>query len=62
MRRYLGTTFLTSVLTGLASAAWSLIVGLELALVWGVLNFLLNFIPLIGNIVGILPPTLYAVM
>lgn len=62
VRRYLGTTFLTSVLTGLASAAWSLVVGLELALVWGVLNFLLNFIPVVGNIVGILPPTLYALI
>lgn len=62
VRRYLGTTFLTSVLTGLASAGWSLVVGLELALVWGLLNFLLNFIPLIGNIIGVVPPTLYAVV
>ena len=60
VRRYLGTTFLTSILTGVVSAGWSLVVGLELALVWGVLNFLLNFIPLVGNIVGVLPPTLYA--
>lgn len=60
VRRYLGTTFLTSILTGVVSAGWSLMVGLELALVWGVLNFLLNFIPLVGNIVGVLPPTLYA--
>lgn len=62
IRRYLGTTFLTSILTGLASSAWSLLVGLELPLVWGVLNFLLNFVPLVGNIVGIFPPTLYAVV
>jgi AI-2 transport protein TqsA len=62
VRRYLGTTFLTSILTGVASAGWSLVVGLELALVWGVLNFLLNFIPLVGNVVGILPPTLYALV
>lgn len=62
VRRYLGTTFVTSILTGLASAAWALLVGLDLALVWGILNFLLNFVPLVGNIVGILPPTLYAVV
>ena len=62
IRRYLGTTFLTSTLTGLASSAWSLLVGLELPLVWGALNFLLNFVPLVGNIVGIFPPTLYAVV
>ena len=28
----------------------------------GLLNFLLNFVPLIGNIVGVVPPTLYAVV
>jgi predicted PurR-regulated permease PerM len=53
-------TVLTSLITGVASAAWSFAVGLDLALIWGVLNFLLNFIPVIGNIVGIIPPTLYA--
>lgn len=62
IRRYLGVTALTSVITGVASALWAFTVGLELALVWGTLNFLLNFIPLIGNIVGIIPPTLYALV
>lgn len=62
IRQYLGTTALTSVITGVASALWAFAVGLELALVWGILNFLLNFIPLIGNIVGIVPPALYAVV
>ncbi|MFC6619800.1 AI-2E family transporter [Novosphingobium panipatense] len=60
VRRYLSTTLATSLLTGLASAAWAFATGLDLALVWGLLNFLLNFIPVIGNIVGIIPPVLYA--
>lgn len=60
VRRYFGTTLATSVLTGVASALWALATGLDLALVWGLLNFLLNFIPVIGNIVGIVPPVLYA--
>ena len=60
VRCYFGTTLATSVLTGVASAAWALATGLDLALVWGLLNFLLNFIPVIGNIVGIIPPVLYA--
>ncbi len=29
---------------------------------WGVLNFLLNFIPIVGNIIGIVPPTLFAII
>lgn len=60
VRVYFGTTLLTSILTGVASAAWALVTGLDLALVWGLLNFLLNFVPVIGNIVGIVPPVLYA--
>lgn len=60
VRRYLATTFGTSVLTGASSAVWALATGLDLALVWGLLNFLLNFIPIIGNVIGIIPPVLYA--
>jgi AI-2 transport protein TqsA len=60
IRRYLGTTLATSILTGIASALWSWMTGLELALVWGILNFLLNFVPVIGNIVGIVPPVIFA--
>ena len=62
VRQYLGVTALTSVITGVASGLWAVTVGLELALVWAILNFLLNFIPVIGNIIGIIPPTLYAVV
>jgi predicted PurR-regulated permease PerM len=61
-RQYIGTTMLTSLITGVASAVWPFAVGLDLALFWGVLNFLLNFIPVIGNIIGIIPPTLYALI
>jgi len=60
IRRYLGTTLATSILTGVASSLWSWMTGLELVLVWGILDFLLNFVPVIGNIVGILPPVLFA--
>jgi predicted PurR-regulated permease PerM len=62
IRKYLGVTFATSCLTGIASALWAYLNGLELALTWGVLNFLLNFVPVVGNIIGIVPPTLYAVV
>ncbi|HEV7263548.1 MAG TPA: AI-2E family transporter [Falsiroseomonas sp.] len=61
-RSYVGVTTFTSLLTGLACGGWAWAMGLDLALVWGVLNFLLNFIPVIGNIIGIVPPTLYALI
>ena len=62
IRQYLGITTFTSLVTGVASAAWAFAMGLDLALVWGVLNFVLNYIPVVGNIVGIVPPTLYALI
>lgn len=62
VRTYLGITTLTSVMTGFASALWAFSTGLDLALLWGVLNFLLNYVPVLGNIIGIIPPSLYAVI
>nr|WP_281419432.1 AI-2E family transporter [Falsiroseomonas tokyonensis] len=61
-RSYIGVTIVTSLLTGIASALWAAAMGLDLALTWGVLNFLLNFIPVAGNIIGIIPPTIYALL
>lgn len=62
IRDYLATTTATSLITGVASTLWALATGLDLALVWGTLNFLLNYIPVVGNLVGIVPPGLYAVV
>jgi len=61
-RQYLGISTLTSLLTGTATTLLAFAVGLDLALVWGVLNFLLNYVPVVGNLIGILPPSLYAFM
>jgi predicted PurR-regulated permease PerM len=56
MRRYLGTKVLTSALVGVLVWASLAIIGMELAGVFGVLAFLLNFIPVIGPvIVTVLP-------
>jgi AI-2 transport protein TqsA len=62
IRQYLAVTTVTSLLTGVATGLWALLIGLDLALVWGVLNFLLNYIPVVGNLVGIVPPSLYALI
>lgn len=62
VRRYAATMTATSILTGVASLLWALATGLDLALVWGILNFLLNYIPIIGNAAGAVLPTLYAVL
>ncbi|MCL5280903.1 MAG: AI-2E family transporter [Planctomycetes bacterium] len=56
IRRYLGTKVLTSAAVGVLVWASLAIIGMELAGVFGVLAFLLNFIPVIGPvIVTVLP-------
>ena len=50
----------TSVLTGLAFWAFAALDGIELQGEWGVIAFVLNFIPFIGSFVATLLPTLFA--
>ena len=49
-----------SVLTGLAFWAFALVDGLDLQREWGVIAFVLNFIPFIGSFIATLLPTLFA--
>ena len=56
------TRTLTSALTGTCTGLITLLVGLDFALVWAVLAFLLNYIPVIGSIIAVIPPTLLALI
>jgi len=58
VQRYLGLKTLTSLATGLLVGLWTAILGLEFAVVWGLLAFLLNYIPSIGSIVAAIPAVL----
>ncbi|HEY7662905.1 MAG TPA: AI-2E family transporter [Xanthobacteraceae bacterium] len=49
-----------SVLTGLVVWAFALLAGLELATAWGVIAFVLNYIPFIGPLVATVFPSLFA--
>jgi AI-2 transport protein TqsA len=49
-----------SVLTGLAFWAFAALDGIELQREWGVIAFVLNFIPFIGSFVATLLPALFA--
>jgi hypothetical protein len=59
--RYAWVKTLTSAITGTATALAALAIGLPLAWVWGFLTFLLEFIPSVGSVLAVLPPTLMAV-
>jgi predicted PurR-regulated permease PerM len=59
---YLWARTIAAVLQGVAVALLSWILGLDLALVWGLLAFLLNYIPTLGSVLAVLPPTLFALV
>jgi AI-2 transport protein TqsA len=56
IRRYLVIKFAVSAVTGTLVGIILALLGLELALVFGVLTFLLNFIPSVGSIIAVLLP------
>jgi predicted PurR-regulated permease PerM len=58
VQRYLGLKTLTSLATGLLISLWTSLLGLDFAVVWGLLAFLLNYIPNIGSIVAAIPAVL----
>lgn len=62
IRRYLVTKFLISASTGAIVGSILAIFGLDLALVFGVMAFLLNFIPSIGSVVSTLLPIPIAII
>lgn len=59
-RKYMVVRTVMSVLTGLIVWAFSALLGLELALAFGVIAFALNYIPFIGPLVATLLPTFFA--
>ncbi len=54
--KYIWTKFLVSLATGLTVGIFLRIMGLDLAIMFGVFAFLLNFIPSVGSIVATLLP------
>ena len=55
---YMKVKFFTSFSTGLFFGVISYALGIDFALFWGFLAFLLNFIPTVGSIAATIPPTL----
>ena len=56
VKKYIVTKFITSSATGILTGLIYWALGLELALIFGTLTFLLNFIPTFGSIVAVLLP------
>lgn len=60
VEEYLGLKTLISLLVGGLAAITLWLFGVQFALLWGVLTFLLNFIPNIGALIATVPPVLVA--
>ena len=59
---YLGTLTLISLGTGICTWAALEVIGVELAIGWGVLTFILNYIPTVGSIIATGPPVMMAML
>ena len=62
VRQYLVTKTLISAVTGVITTFILLLTGVDFALLWGFLTFLLNFIPNLGSIVATLLPVTLALL
>ena len=62
LKEYLRIKTLVSLMTGGTIAVWMWAVGLDFAMLWGVLAFLLNYVPNIGSIIAAVPAVLLALV
>jgi|TARA_B100000686_G_scaffold353797_1_gene460865 AI-2 transport protein TqsA len=62
LQRYLGIKTLTSLSTGLAVGILTGIFGLDFPVLWGLLAFLLNYVPSIGSLIAAIPAVFIALI
>ena len=62
LRRYVAIKTWTSFATGIAVTVWLELLGVDFAILWGLLAFLLNYIPNIGSIIAAIPAVLLALL
>ena len=60
IRKYMIIRTLASVLTGLAVFVYTYYMGLDLAIAWGIISFVLNYIPYFGTLIAIVLPVLFS--
>jgi AI-2 transport protein TqsA len=60
IRKYMLILTLASTLTGLAVFVYTHSLGLDLAIAWGVISFVLNYIPYLGPLIAVALPVLFA--
>jgi AI-2 transport protein TqsA len=61
-RRFLGVTTVFAVITGFADTLLLLWLDIPLAILWGLLAAICNYIPYVGFVIGLIPPALLALL
>jgi AI-2 transport protein TqsA len=61
-RRFLVVTTIFGLLTAVVDTAALLVLGVPLAVLWGLLAFITNYIPYVGFVIGIVPPAVLALL
>jgi AI-2 transport protein TqsA len=62
VQRYLRVKTAIGLATGLAVGLWTATLGVDFAVLWGLLAFLLNYIPNFGSILAAVPPVLLSLV
>jgi AI-2 transport protein TqsA len=62
VQRYIALTARTGAINTAANFVWLVLMGVDFPVLWCVLYFFLNFIPTLGFIMAIVPPTLLALL
>jgi len=62
IRRYLSITTSTGLIIGVGNAVLLMFMGVDFAVLWGIVSFLMNFIPSIGIIISVIPPVILALL
>lgn len=62
LQTYLWVKTAISLGTGLAAWGWCTVLGVDFALLWGLLAFVLNYIPTFGSLAAAVPPALIALV
>ena len=62
INEYLAIKTLTSLATGIAITLWLTLLGIDYPVFWGMLAFMLNYVPSIGSIIAAIPAILLALV
>ena len=62
VKQYMAIKTIMSLATGVLVTLWLFILGVDYPMLWGLLAFLLNYIPNIGSIIAAVPAILFAII